>query len=159
MPAFRTPVGVRRWHTGRLCLVPPCVLRIHPQFCHSHALEQWYFERIFFLINLKGFKIYVFFHSQVQYISLPVLWIHPQFCHNHALDQWYFERKKIVDHSKKKIIENWLIYFFHSQVQYISLHVVWIHPKFSQSLQKAHSQAVRFQEKKLLIILLRIIYN
>ena len=147
MPAFRTPVGVRRWHTGRLCLVPPCVLRIHPQFCHSRSLEQWYFERkklfindqfkriqnlwvfvwftklnnypslcppntssvlpqlrtwsvifcerIFFLINLKRFKIFGFlFHSQVQQLSLPVLRRLPQFCHSHALDQWYFEREK-----------------------------------------------------------------
>ena len=73
------------------------VLRIHPQFCHSRSLEQWYFERkkiCLSMINLKGFEIFGFLFDSQSWTTMPpgVLRMHPQFCHSHVLDQWYFER-------------------------------------------------------------------
>ena len=122
MPAFRTPVGVRRWHTGRLCLVPPCppnTSSVLPQ------LRTWsvIFWENFFLIYLKGLKIYGFC-SQVQQLSLPVLRIHPQFCQRRVLDQWFFEKKKMSINLKG--FKTFGFFFIHKFNNYLSLSSAYI---------------------------------
>ena len=107
------------------------VLRIHPQFCHSRSLEQWYFERKKLFINnqfkrIQNLWVFVWFTKLINYPSLSSEYILSSATATHLISDILREFFLIY-------LKGLKIYGFCSQVQQLSLPVLRIHPQFCHS--------------------------